>query len=158
MTFLRSRAPPVPSVGIVMYAVGVGKAVEEELHQIASEPAELHVSYSPDFSTMTHLLENLKGSICPGEHVWLGPFPFSLCLTSDISPYCSPASPPRVIARAWASLDRALLLQVWPGTSGRALTGELVRTAAFPALSRPKELDFALEPNAFVCMSKFKKH
>jgi hypothetical protein len=53
--------------GIVMYAVGVGKAVEEELREIASEPSELHVSYSPDFSTMTHLLENLKGSICPGE-------------------------------------------------------------------------------------------
>lgn len=50
-----------------MYAVGVGKAVEEELREIASEPAELHVSYSPDFNTMTHLLENLKGSICPGE-------------------------------------------------------------------------------------------
>lgn len=54
-------------IGIVMYAVGVGKAVEEELREIASEPSELHVSYSPDFSTMTHLLENLKGSICPGE-------------------------------------------------------------------------------------------
>ena len=55
-----------------MYAVGVGKAVEEELREIASEPAELHVSYSPDFSTMTHLLENLKGSICPGERCRLG--------------------------------------------------------------------------------------
>ncbi|MBW00268.1 Matrilin-4, partial [Eschrichtius robustus] len=54
--------------GIVMYAVGVGKAVEEELREMASEPAELHVSYSPDFSTMTHLLENLKGSICPASH------------------------------------------------------------------------------------------
>ncbi|XP_069907880.1 matrilin-4 isoform X2 [Oryctolagus cuniculus] len=58
--------------GIVMYAVGVGKAVEEELREIASEPAELHVSYSPDFSTMTHLLENLKGSICPEEGVGAG--------------------------------------------------------------------------------------
>uniref|UniRef100_A0A8C2UZZ2 Matrilin-4 n=1 Tax=Chinchilla lanigera TaxID=34839 RepID=A0A8C2UZZ2_CHILA len=58
--------------GIVMYAVGVGKAVEEELRQIASEPAELHVSYSPDFSTMTHLLENLKGSICPEEGISAG--------------------------------------------------------------------------------------
>lgn len=55
-----------------MYAVGVGKAVEEELREIASEPAELHVSYSPDFSTMTHLLENLRGSICPGERSRLG--------------------------------------------------------------------------------------
>ncbi|OWK03189.1 MATN4 [Cervus elaphus hippelaphus] len=57
---------------IVMYAVGVGKAVEEELREIASEPAELHVSYSPDFSTMTHLLENLKGSICPEEGIGAG--------------------------------------------------------------------------------------
>uniref|UniRef100_A0A286XDJ4 Matrilin 4 n=1 Tax=Cavia porcellus TaxID=10141 RepID=A0A286XDJ4_CAVPO len=58
--------------GIVMFAVGVGKAVEEELREIASEPAELHVSYSPDFSTMTHLLENLKGSICPEEGIGAG--------------------------------------------------------------------------------------
>nr|KAF6422987.1 matrilin 4 [Rousettus aegyptiacus] len=58
--------------GIVMYAVGVGKAVEEELREIASEPSELHVSYSPDFSTMTHLLENLKGSICPEEGISAG--------------------------------------------------------------------------------------
>ncbi|XP_004414172.1 PREDICTED: matrilin-4 isoform X3 [Odobenus rosmarus divergens] len=58
--------------GIVMYAVGVGKAVEEELRQIASEPAELHVSYSPDFGTMTHLLENLRGSICPEEGIGPG--------------------------------------------------------------------------------------
>ncbi|KAF6284535.1 matrilin 4 [Rhinolophus ferrumequinum] len=58
--------------GIVMYAVGVGKAVEEELREIASEPAELHVSYSPDFNTMTHLLENLKGSICPEEGISAG--------------------------------------------------------------------------------------
>ncbi|XP_012932636.1 matrilin-4 isoform X2 [Heterocephalus glaber] len=65
--------------GIVMYAVGVGKAVEEELREIASEPAELHVSYSPDFSTMTHLLENLKGSICPEESVGAGTELRSLC-------------------------------------------------------------------------------
>uniref|UniRef100_A0A7N5JIS6 Matrilin 4 n=1 Tax=Ailuropoda melanoleuca TaxID=9646 RepID=A0A7N5JIS6_AILME len=58
--------------GIVMYAVGVGKAVEEELRQIASEPAELHVSYSPDFGTMTHLLDNLRGSICPEEGIGAG--------------------------------------------------------------------------------------
>ncbi|XP_008055702.1 matrilin-4 isoform X2 [Carlito syrichta] len=65
--------------GIVMYAVGVGKAVEEELREIASEPAELHVSYSPDFSTMTHLLENLKGSICPEEGIGAGTELRSLC-------------------------------------------------------------------------------
>uniref|UniRef100_A0A5F8GBK2 Matrilin 4 n=1 Tax=Monodelphis domestica TaxID=13616 RepID=A0A5F8GBK2_MONDO len=53
--------------GIIMYAVGVGKAVEEELREIASDPPEQHVSYSPDFSTMTHMLENLKVNICPEE-------------------------------------------------------------------------------------------
>lgn len=79
-----------------MYAVGVGKAVEEELRTIASEPAELHVSYSPDFNTMTHLLENLKGSICPGEHIPLEalaarPFLLSVCPASP--------APPRVTAR-----------------------------------------------------------
>uniref|UniRef100_A0A8C5KBE0 Matrilin-4 n=1 Tax=Jaculus jaculus TaxID=51337 RepID=A0A8C5KBE0_JACJA len=58
--------------GIVMYAVGVGKAVEEELREIASEPAEMHVSYSPDFSAMSHLLDNLKGSICPEEGIGAG--------------------------------------------------------------------------------------
>ncbi|XP_011852988.1 PREDICTED: matrilin-4 isoform X1 [Mandrillus leucophaeus] len=58
--------------GIVMYAVGVGKAVEAELREIASEPAELHVSYAPDFGTMTPLLQNLRGSICPEEGISAG--------------------------------------------------------------------------------------
>uniref|UniRef100_A0A8B9T2H9 Matrilin 4 n=1 Tax=Anas platyrhynchos TaxID=8839 RepID=A0A8B9T2H9_ANAPL len=51
--------------GIVMFAVGVGKAVEEELRAIASEPVEQHFSYSADFTTMTHLVENFKLNICP---------------------------------------------------------------------------------------------
>nr|ABO52981.1 matrilin 4 isoform 1 precursor [Callithrix jacchus] len=58
--------------GIVMYAVGVGKAVEADWREIASEPAEQHMSYAPDFGTMTHLLENLKGSICPEEGISAG--------------------------------------------------------------------------------------
>uniref|UniRef100_A0A8D0GG69 Matrilin 4 n=1 Tax=Sphenodon punctatus TaxID=8508 RepID=A0A8D0GG69_SPHPU len=53
--------------GIVMFAVGVGKAVEEELRAIASEPVEQHFSYSADFSTMTHIVDNLKLNICPEE-------------------------------------------------------------------------------------------
>nr|XP_009925786.1 PREDICTED: matrilin-4 [Haliaeetus albicilla] len=53
--------------GIVMFAVGVGKAVEEELRAIASEPVEQHFSYSADFTTMTHLVENFKLNICPEE-------------------------------------------------------------------------------------------
>uniref|UniRef100_A0A803YKQ4 Matrilin 4 n=1 Tax=Meleagris gallopavo TaxID=9103 RepID=A0A803YKQ4_MELGA len=53
--------------GIVMFAVGVGKAVEEELRAIASEPVEQHFSYSADFTTMTNLVENFKLNICPEE-------------------------------------------------------------------------------------------
>lgn len=59
------RVRPRPA-GIVMFAVGVGKAVEEELRAIASEPVEQHFSYSADFTTMTHLVENFKLNICPG--------------------------------------------------------------------------------------------
>uniref|UniRef100_A0A8B9EP54 Matrilin 4 n=1 Tax=Anser cygnoides TaxID=8845 RepID=A0A8B9EP54_ANSCY len=50
--------------GIVMFAVGVGKAVEEELRAIASEPVEQHFSYSVDFTTMTHLVENFNPCEC----------------------------------------------------------------------------------------------
>uniref|UniRef100_A0A8D2Q4F7 Matrilin 4 n=1 Tax=Varanus komodoensis TaxID=61221 RepID=A0A8D2Q4F7_VARKO len=53
--------------GITMFAVGVGKAVEEELREIASEPVEQHFSYSADFNTMTHIVDNLKLNICPEE-------------------------------------------------------------------------------------------
>ncbi|KAH0619101.1 hypothetical protein JD844_018769 [Phrynosoma platyrhinos] len=53
--------------GIVMFAVGVGKAVEDELREIASEPVDQHFSYSADFNTMTNIVENLKVNICPEE-------------------------------------------------------------------------------------------
>ncbi|XP_039207253.1 matrilin-4 [Crotalus tigris] len=53
--------------GIIMFAVGVGKAVEEELREIASEPVDQHFSYSADFNTLTHIVDNLKLNICPEE-------------------------------------------------------------------------------------------
>lgn len=56
-----------------MFAVGVGKAVEEELRAIASEPVEQHFSYSADFTTMTHLVENFSLNICPGGCSWPQP-------------------------------------------------------------------------------------
>ena len=135
VAFLRSGAPPVSPVGIVMYAVGVGKAVEEELRQIASEPSELHVAYAPDFSTMTHLLENLKGSICPGERIWLG-------------------SPPRLALPNLRCLP--LLLTPQPFTEaqpGQGLTGQSLVTQSaghapaephIPTLSSPHESGCAL--------------
>ncbi|XP_074505818.1 matrilin-4 isoform X2 [Sebastes fasciatus] len=53
--------------GITMYAVGVGKAVEDELRVIASEPVEKHFYYTTDFSAISTIAENLKLNICPEE-------------------------------------------------------------------------------------------
>ncbi|CAO2602550.1 Matn2 [Lemmus lemmus] len=50
--------------GITMYAVGVGKAIEEELQEIASEPTDKHLFYAEDFSTMGEISEKLKQGIC----------------------------------------------------------------------------------------------
>lgn len=49
-----------------MYAVGVGKAVEDELREIASEPVEKHFYYTTDFSAISTIAENLKLNVCPG--------------------------------------------------------------------------------------------
>ncbi|CAK6981303.1 matrilin-4 isoform X4 [Scomber scombrus] len=54
-------------VGITMYAVGVGKAVEDELRVIASEPVEKHFYYTSDFTAISNIAENLKLNICPEE-------------------------------------------------------------------------------------------
>lgn len=54
--------------GITMYAVGVGKAVEDELRQIASEPVENHFFYTSDFTAINQIAKNLKLTICPG--IW----------------------------------------------------------------------------------------
>ncbi|KAG8520458.1 Matrilin-2, partial [Galemys pyrenaicus] len=50
--------------GVTMYAVGVGKAIEEELQEIASEPTNKHLFYAEDFSTMAEISEKLKKGIC----------------------------------------------------------------------------------------------
>ncbi|KAI3369739.1 hypothetical protein L3Q82_024405 [Scortum barcoo] len=64
----RSRNADVMCVsGITMYAVGVGKAVEDELREIASEPVEKHFYYTTDFTAISTIAENLKLNVCPEE-------------------------------------------------------------------------------------------
>ncbi|XP_069372028.1 matrilin-4 isoform X2 [Paralichthys olivaceus] len=53
--------------GITMYAVGVGKAVEDELRVIASEPVEKHFYYTTDFTAISTIADNLKLNVCPEE-------------------------------------------------------------------------------------------
>ncbi|CAI9574361.1 unnamed protein product, partial [Staurois parvus] len=53
--------------GITMYAVGVGKAVEAELNEIASDPVNKHSFYTADFTTIDLIAEDLKLNICPEE-------------------------------------------------------------------------------------------
>ncbi|XP_075317890.1 matrilin-4 isoform X3 [Odontesthes bonariensis] len=60
-------AKKAKEAGITMYAVGVGKAVEDELREIASEPVEKHFYYTTDFSAISTIAENLKLNICPEE-------------------------------------------------------------------------------------------
>ncbi len=67
MLFLKQRLMCVLHVaGITMYAVGVGKAVEDELREIASEPMEKHFFYSADFTAISQIAENLKLNVCAG--------------------------------------------------------------------------------------------
>ncbi|XP_067888729.1 matrilin-4-like [Heterodontus francisci] len=53
--------------GINIYAVGVGKAIEEELQQIASFPQDKYLYYTKDFRTMGEIAEKLKLQICKGS-------------------------------------------------------------------------------------------
>ncbi|XP_007909702.1 matrilin-4 [Callorhinchus milii] len=53
--------------GISMYAVGVGKAVEDELREIASDPVDQHFFYASDFNAIDQIAESLKLNICEEE-------------------------------------------------------------------------------------------
>ncbi|XP_052456220.1 matrilin-4 isoform X4 [Carassius gibelio] len=64
---IQDWAKKAKEAGITMYAVGVGKAVEDELREIASEPVEKHFFYSADFTAISQIAENLKLNVCPAE-------------------------------------------------------------------------------------------
>uniref|UniRef100_A0A3B4XJR6 Matrilin 2 n=1 Tax=Seriola lalandi dorsalis TaxID=1841481 RepID=A0A3B4XJR6_SERLL len=46
--------------GITMYVLGIGKAIEQELREIASEPDEKHLYYAEDFEKMGEITKKLK--------------------------------------------------------------------------------------------------
>lgn len=112
--------------GIVMFAVGVGKAVEEELRAIASEPVEQHFSYSADFTTMTHLVENFKLNICPGGCPGGAQLQVGVALLSLQSQWggfclCHPAS--CTSGLGWCEPRLPLALTVMPGSELPGLAG-----------------------------------
>uniref|UniRef100_A0A8D2PZA4 VWFA domain-containing protein n=1 Tax=Varanus komodoensis TaxID=61221 RepID=A0A8D2PZA4_VARKO len=69
--------------GITIYAIGIGKAIEEELREIASDPPAKHLFYAEDFSAMGEITEKLQKRICDGikHHIV-----FYLSVTIFLSP------------------------------------------------------------------------
>lgn len=57
------------NLGIIIYAIGIGKAIEEELLEIASQPSYKHLFYAEDFTALEDISEELKVQICEGNSI-----------------------------------------------------------------------------------------
>ncbi|XP_028326883.1 matrilin-2-like [Gouania willdenowi] len=53
--------------GVTIYALGVGKAIEQELRAIASEPDDKHLYYAEDFEKMGEITQRLRARFCPDK-------------------------------------------------------------------------------------------
>ncbi|XP_026204473.1 cartilage matrix protein [Anabas testudineus] len=65
--YIGDAAKKLKDIGVEMYAVGVGSAVEEELRQIASEPTKDHYFYTADFKAMNQIVQKLQIDNCTEE-------------------------------------------------------------------------------------------
>lgn len=63
--------PFLLNLGIIIYAVGIGQAIEEELLEVASEPPYKHLFYAEDFTAMEDISEELRAQICEGNSIAL---------------------------------------------------------------------------------------
>uniref|UniRef100_A0A096LQ35 Matrilin-1 n=1 Tax=Poecilia formosa TaxID=48698 RepID=A0A096LQ35_POEFO len=65
--YIGDAAKKAKNLGLEMYAVGVGNALESELKQIASEPIGDHYFYTADFKAMSEIAKKLQINKCNGE-------------------------------------------------------------------------------------------
>ncbi|KAF7211209.1 cartilage matrix protein [Nothobranchius furzeri] len=65
--YIGDAAKKAKELGMKMYAVGVGSAVESELKAIASEPVSDHYFYTADFKTMNEIAKKLQINICQDD-------------------------------------------------------------------------------------------
>ncbi|XP_043994594.1 cartilage matrix protein [Gambusia affinis] len=65
--YIGDAAKKAKELGLKMYAVGVGNALESELKQIASEPIGEHYFYTADFKAMSQIAKKLQINVCNGE-------------------------------------------------------------------------------------------